>query len=353
MKLGLLVAGGGGLTVSEIVGLALEAEGAGFDGVFVPESWRSGVVAPTAIAAATERIAVGAYVLNAHARTPLSAGMDAVDLDQLSGGRVVLGIGSGNEVMNTSGHGVPVVRPLQKMREYVEVLRTVTQAAPGATVSYAGDRHPMTAWRAQAVPARPSIPILLAATSPRMMDLAADVADGVALGTLQSASYVADVAARLRSRSRLGDGFKVFCAPFVAVADDHETARAMARRAVVDLFAIKPHPHYERLIRLQGHGDVLDALLRRIAEGRAATADEEVSDEVVDALLIAGTPQECLEQMARYAGVVDMLLFSNVGAMGQLTQECRVDTQQVLASYQPLLILARLAKAAGEHAQGN
>lgn len=344
MKLGLLVAGGGGLQVADMVALAERAEESGYDGVFVPESLRSGVATVAAIAAATDRVEVGPYVLNAHARTPLSAGMEAIDLDQLSQGRLVLGVGSGNAVMNESGHGVPVVRPLGKMRDYLEVLRQVTTAPAGTCVSYDGERHHVKNWRAQATLVRDSLPTLLAATSPRMMDLAADLAGGIALGPLQSASFVSVIAERLRARSPLGQGFAVYCAAFVAVDPDRAIARASARRAVVNLFAVKPHPHYERLLRLQGHSEFIDQLMHRLATTGGEGAEGEVPDEVVDDLTIAGTAEECAARIEQYSPSVNMLILQNVAALEQITPRHHVNPARLVASYGGLLDLASLRR---------
>lgn len=346
MRLGLLVAGGGGLGIRDMAGVGRRAETAGFDAVLVPESWRSGVATVAAIACATSDVEVGPYVLNAHARTPLSAGMDAVDLDQLSEGRLLLGVGSGNEVMNASGHGVPVVRPLEKMRDYLGVLGAVTRAPAGSTVVREGARHYVRSWRAQAVPQRERIPILLAATSPRMTDLAAEAADGVALGALQSPSFVAETAGRCRSQSPHGERFMVYCAAFAAVHEDRDTARTAARRAVVDLFAVKPHPHYERLLGQQGYATLAKQLLERLSRGDLEAAERLVPDEVVDTLMIAGTPEDCLARMDAYSPVIDTLVLTNVAAMQQLTPGLPPDPRALLASYDGLLELASVARAA-------
>lgn len=342
MELGIMLAGGGGLSVPDLVLLGQRAERSGFGGVYVPESWRSGFVPVTALAAATERVRIGAYVLNAHARTPLAAGMSAVDLDQLSGGRFVLAVGSGNEVMNRDGHGIPVSRPLGKMRDYVEVLRRVTSTPVGSPVAFEGDRHAIRDWRPQAELVRDSMPVLLAATSPRMMQLAAEVADGIGLGALQSVDYLAEVGGAARRSSPRPD-FTVHCAAFVAADPDGDVARLRARQAVVDLFAVKPHPHYERLLREQGYAEFVDTLLARIRERGAEGAAAEVPDEVVDRLTITGTPAECVARIDRYRGVVDALLLVNVAAMQQIPAGGHVapaERETLLASYDALFELA-------------
>ncbi|MEV0185352.1 LLM class flavin-dependent oxidoreductase [Streptomyces sp. NPDC050625] len=343
LRIGLMLAGGGGMTVGDMASLAARAEHVGFHGVYVAEAWRSGFAPLAAMAARTKRVALGPYVLNAHVRTPLIAGMSAVDLDEISGGRLVLGVGSGNRVTNESHHGVPVERPLRKMREYMDVLRLVTRARRGERVEYAGEIHRVSGWPCQVDPFRPSVPLLLAATSPRMTRLAAQVADGIALGTLQSAEFVGDIAARCRDIAGRAD-FRVTMASLVAVDDDPERARDAARAAVVNLYAGKPHPHYDSLLRQQGHEDVADAVDRLVRAGDLEAARRAVTDEVVERLVVAGTPEECLARVRQYAGSVDELLFVGVHGMryeaGSDTGRAR---RHLLDSYRPLLAL-------GEHA---
>lgn len=340
MRLGLMLAGGGGITVSDMAGLAAHAEGAGYDGVHLAEAWRSGFVTLAAMAERTRRIRLGPYVLNAHARTPMIAGMSAVDLDEMSGGRLVLGVGSGNRVTNESYQGVPVHRPLRKMREYTELLRLVTRARRGERVDHQGQIHRMSGWRCQVDPIRESIPIVLAATSPKMTRLAASIADGIGLGSLQSAEYVAGIAAECRSIAARDD-FSVMMAALVAVDEDGARAREAARAAVVGLYAGKPHPHYDALLRAQGHRRVAEDVDRFVRQGDLAAARRSVTDEVVDRLVVAGTPQECRRRLSEYATSVDEVLLVNVGGMRYEVGEADHDARRsLLESYEPLLNLA-------------
>jgi probable F420-dependent oxidoreductase len=96
MRYGIIFSGGG-TTIQQMAGLAKQAEDAGLDSVYLCEAWRSGFVGLAAIAQATQRIEIGTYILNTYGRSPWLAAMSAVDLDELSGGRLVLGIGIGGE----------------------------------------------------------------------------------------------------------------------------------------------------------------------------------------------------------------------------------------------------------------
>src|SRR5581483_10236319 len=264
MRLGVIIPGGG-MTIPEIVQVGRDAEAVGLDGVWVTEAWRSAFVPLTAIAAATSRIAVGTYVINAYGRTPFITAMSAVDLDEASGGRLVLGIGSGNRFTNLLYQGVPTERPLVKLREYVELVKRFVRARPGDVVDYEGTIHSMTGCPPQVVPVRRDIPVYLAATFPGMRKVAGAVADGVALGALHSVDYVENVvkpavAAAAEAAGR-DPATIVYAMPaFTSFGDDRAAARDAARRAICNLYAPKPHPHYDFLLREQGFATVADAV---------------------------------------------------------------------------------------------
>jgi 5,10-methylenetetrahydromethanopterin reductase len=341
-----MLAGGGGLLLNDLAALATKAEHAGLSGVYLAEAWRSGFVPVAALAAATSRIEVGPYVLNAHARSPLFTGISAVDLDEFTHGRLVLGVGSGNEITNARYQGIPVHRPLTKMRDYVEVLRRVTTARAGQRIDYAGETHSTEGWYCQVDPVRPSIPIVLAATSPRMAHLAARSADGIALGSLISGRFAADIARDCRTLSPR-PGFRVMMTAFTSVAPDRSDARTAARRAVVNLYAGKPHPHYDRLLRQQGFSEVADRVAHSVAQEDIDGALRAVSDEAVDSLTIAGTPDECKHRLADYADIDDLILV-NVNGMRYRTDPSPAGDvgAGLLESYEPLFDFARTAVAA-------
>ena len=327
------------MTVADMARLAGHAEEAGLDGAYLVEAWRTTPTCLAALALATERIRIGPYVMNAHSRSPLFAGMAAVDLDEIAGGRLALAVGSGNRITNEKYQGIPVVRPLEKMRDYLEILALVTRARAGDRIEYAGEMHSSSGWVSQVTPVRDRIPIHLAATSPRMEQIAASFADGVALGSLVSASFVADVRSRFVTSEQ--PDFEIRATAFVSVDDDPERAREATRRAVVNLYAGKPHPHYDALLRRQGFEETADLVSLHVEAGDLDKAAASVDDEVVDALSISGTAQDCKRRLAEYSGAADELILMNVGAMRfEAAPEARPDADSMLASYDALLALA-------------
>lgn len=319
MRIGVIIPGGG-MPLSAIVDVGRAAELAGVHGVWVTEAWRSAFVPLTAIAAATDRVTLGTYVINAYGRTPFITAMSAIDLDEASSGRLVLGIGSGNRYTNLLYQGVPTERPLVKMKEYVELVKRFVRARPGDVVDYQGEIHSMTGCPPQVVPARSDIPVYLAATFHRMIRVAGSVADGVALGALHAVDYIQDVAKPIAAEGAAAAGrdpaeLRYAAAMFLSAGEDRDAARDAARTALCNLYAPKPHPHYDFLLRQQGYADVADTVEREVKAGRRDVAARAIPDELLDRLAVTGTREECLRRVADYRGVVDELLLMNVGAM--------------------------------------
>src|ERR1700749_3195639 len=163
------------------VEFAVEAERLGLDVCWVPEAWGADAPSPLGyLAARTERMLLGSGVIQVGTRSPVTIAQTAMTLAQLSDGRFLLGLGvSGPQVMEGL-HGVPFAHPLARMRETVQIVRSVFA---GEKVSFqgsqyriplpGGDGHPM---RVSLAPA--SVPVYLAALSPKMLELTGEVADG-------------------------------------------------------------------------------------------------------------------------------------------------------------------------------
>lgn len=315
-----LIFSGGGTTMQQMVDLAVEAEQAGMDSIYLTEAWRSGFVGLAAIAMATERVEIGPYILNAYARSVWITAMSAVDLDELSGGRLVLGVGSGNKHINEDWQGIPQERPVRKMEEYIELLRRAVSTRVGETLQWKGEMHRMN-WPPAVQPLRESIPVYLAALYPKMTAVAGRVADGLALGALLSADYINSemkprFLAAAESAGRDPAALGISLAPFVSVGEDAEAARHAARMAICHLYSPLPHPYYDHVLREQGFAAAADACLQHVPEGRIEHAAEAITDEVLDTVTIAGTFEQCQQQLAKFEGVVDQALMVNVGYGG-------------------------------------
>lgn len=318
MRLAILFTGADKLRDTVAIGAAAEA--AGFDSLYMVEAYRSAWVALTALAAATRRVTLGPYVLNAYARSPMLTAMTAADFQEFSNGRLHLGIGGGNRLINEQWQGIPHARVLTKMREYVQLLRTIADTPAGNTVSFTGEVHRMQ-WTPRVTPS-PPYPISLAAIFPKMLEVAATVADGIAGGATLSPEFLSEmlrpaVAAHAVAANRDPGRIEWRAVMFAAVSDDRDAAYRAARTALCALFAPLPHPYYEYTMTEQGFGKVVEKLRQLVPAGQLDAAIDAIPDAMVDRCTIAGTLAECRAQIATYDGLLDEILLSNVMPIGE------------------------------------
>src|SRR5213595_4205839 len=176
-----------GTSPLELIGLAQEAERLGYDSAWAAEAWGTDAVTVLSwLAATTSTIKVGSAIMQIPGRTPANTAMTAATLDLLSGGRLLLGLGTSGPQVVEGWHGQPWGKPLGKTREYVEIVRAALRRD---VVAHEGD-HYRIPWdgpgatglgkplKLMVRPLRAEVPIYLAAIGPKNVALAAEIADG-------------------------------------------------------------------------------------------------------------------------------------------------------------------------------
>ena len=162
--------------VREVVALA---DRLGYDSVWLPEGFgRDAVTFLTALGLHTERVRLATGILSTYTRTPTMTAMSAATIDELTGGRFVLGLGVGHEPMTEGGHGVPFDRPITRGRETIEIVRRLLA---GERVTYEGKVFSTSGAQIDVRPVQQPLPVYLAALKPKMVRLAGEIADGVLL----------------------------------------------------------------------------------------------------------------------------------------------------------------------------
>ncbi|MDE0319231.1 MAG: LLM class flavin-dependent oxidoreductase [Acidimicrobiaceae bacterium] len=327
-------------TMADFVELAREGEAAGMESMYTVEAGRSAFVSAAAVIAATERVTVGTYIANAYAREPWLTAIAARDLDEMSGGRFTLGLGTGNRHFNEWYMGVDDFRPLGKLRDYIEIVHSAVAGRAGEPVRYEGDHHRIR-WRASWEPTRPSIPVYLSASGPKMVRLAGEVADGVGVGVMSSAEFMRNIvrpaaqqAAGEAGRDPAGVGFLM--GSFLSVNEDEELARNAAKATICGLFHPVPHPYYDSQLRQLGFDEFADAASRLMPQGQIREAIDLVPDEVVDTMTITGTPAQCADRISDYSDLTAEIILFRVPQ--------RTDSPG-LAGYESLFEVVALAAA--------
>jgi alkanesulfonate monooxygenase SsuD/methylene tetrahydromethanopterin reductase-like flavin-dependent oxidoreductase (luciferase family) len=272
---------------------ARAAERAGLGSLWVMEDYfhPGGYALAAAAAAVTERLVIGLGVVNPYTRHPALIAMETSALAAIAPGRVVLGLGSSNRKWIEAQMAIPFKTPLRGLREAVEIVRRLLD---GQRVTHTGEVFAVHDVALETPPPLP-VPILLGVKGPRALALAAEVADGVHCSILASPAHVGRVRATTRSRARRD--FPVIAYVPIAVSDDGSEARQWMRPLVAHYLGLL---HGQSLLHDAGLGpDVTQPFRDALVAGRPATALP--SDDLIDAVAIAGTATECRAALGRWA----------------------------------------------------
>jgi probable F420-dependent oxidoreductase len=298
--------------IANVPVMAGRADAAGFDATWVYEVYRNPFTMLGATALSTERAALGTGLAAALPRSPFETANAAVDIDEMSGGRMILGIGTGVPEFLRRFHSTDASAPLGRMSEYIEVLRRsfdylgTGDAEPFEGRHYRFEPLRLNPWGLRELP-RPQIPIYLAAMGPKLLELCGRKADGW-LGYFATPEFMQEwvtprIAAGADEAGRDLADVEVTVFTICCVHPDRDVAMARARRQV-GFYVV--HPVSDPVVAQHGLTEQVDELRTRMrSEGLAAF--EHTPDELVETLSLSGTPEEVRQKAARYDGVVDHL----------------------------------------------
>lgn len=274
-----------------------KADGLGFDSVYVTQiAGRDALTLLAAYASATQRIRLGTGVLPIFARTPVAMAQAAATIDELSGGRMILGLGVSHGVTVENWFDSKITKPIAQMREYVGVVRAIMRAEAPPQGEFFNSRFQFMGYQA-----RPDLPIYVAGLSPSMLRLAGKIGDGVMLW-LCNPDYIRDVVvpAVAEGRERAGkdlDGFDLVAAVPVGLTDDPDDARARQRAELVPYASL---PFYRTMLERSGFGDDLAAFDQGVQAGDMDRAKAGLSDRMLAALGGIGDAEEVRAAVRRY-----------------------------------------------------
>src|SRR3989442_4409227 len=222
----------GTASAQELARLATRAEDAGFEALWTAEMFHDPFLPLAAAAVRTSSIQLGTSIALAFVRSPWVTALSALDLDILSRGRFILGLGTGLKRLNERWHGVPYGKPTPHIRECVQVIRMIAERAhTGEPIRFSGQYYDVDiqGWRRPMAPVRDRLPIYLAAVREGMIRTAAQVADGLLGHPIYSLKWIRGVvlpslARGLTEAGRRRDDFHLSLA--VCCAIDADVARA-------------------------------------------------------------------------------------------------------------------------------
>jgi F420-dependent oxidoreductase-like protein len=320
MRLGLHVGYWGlGLTADEQLTLVREAESAGFDSVWAAEAYGSDAATVLAwLAANTEKIRIGSAIFQMPGRSPAMTAMTAATLDNLSNGRMILGIGSSGPQVAEGWHGQRFAKQLARTREYVAIVR---KALARERLEFEGETYqlplpdgPGKALKLMIPPVQERIPIYIAAIGPKNTQLTGEIADGW-MPTFFSPEHVGEFrelleegAARADGDKKIDDSFDIAPNVNLCISDDIDAARDVMRPFLalyVGGMGSRDKNFYNALVRRYGFEEAADEVQDLYLSGKKDEAAAALPAELIDKTALVGPIDRVKERLEMYrdAGV--------------------------------------------------
>jgi F420-dependent oxidoreductase-like protein len=319
MRVGLHVGYWGlGLTAEEQLRLVTEAESVGYHSVWAAEAYGSDTASVLAwLAANTTTMKLGSAIFQMPGRTPAMTAMTAATIDQISGGRMLLGIGSSGPQVAEGWHGQPFARQLKRTREYVDILR---MALGRERVVYDGEIYklplpdgPGKPLKLMIAPVQERMPIYIAAIGPNNTKLTGEIADGW-LPTFFSPEHVGDArelleeGARRGGKDALADDFDIAPNVNVAIDDDVDRARDSIRPMLalyVGGMGSREKNFYNQLVQRYGFEDDAKKVQDLYLDGKKDEAAAALPAELIDMVSLVGPKDRVKDRLEAYrdAGV--------------------------------------------------
>ena len=298
------------LPAAALGGIAKQCEEMGLEGVWGIQLWGPPFVTLAAAAMVTSRVKLGSGVALAFTRSPLETASAALDVDTISGGRMVLGIGPSVRWWNEDWYGVGYGKPIPHLREAVAVIRMIiAKGHSGELGRWEGEYYKLNLdrFKTLAPPVRTHIPIYLPALYETAMRVAGEIADGIATHPICSDQWVIDqvvpgVKKGLDKAGRKRSAFDLNVWFYVAPNADRQEAIRETRPTVI-FYAL--HPQYEKYFAANGFGKEAHAIGEAAKAKDAAAMDRACTDAMVEKFAIIGSPDEVRRRIDRIAEVAD------------------------------------------------
>ena len=306
-----------GESLAEVVEVSRQAEAAGAEVVWAPEMHRSATITAAAMAAGTSSIGVGTAIALAFTRSPMITALEALDLDEMSNGRFILGLGTGVQRVNEDWYNAQWGKPVAHLRETVGIIREfVAQCHTGEPFDIDGEFEHMRIKGYQRTyhRERPEIPIYLAGVGPVMLKLAGEIAEGWISHELCSPAFVSgqvipNIAEGLERGHRARSDIELVVSACAAVDSDREKARRLAAGVVGFYATVRT---YADFFSFHGFAEQQDAIVQQFRAGGATAQKlgDLVPDDMISAFTISGNPDDIAEALTAYEGIVDAVKLS-------------------------------------------
>ncbi|MDR5671989.1 Coenzyme F420-dependent N5,N10-methylene tetrahydromethanopterin reductase or related flavin-dependent oxidoreductase [Halalkaliarchaeum sp. AArc-CO] len=287
-------------SLEAIVSMVERAEDAGYDRVWLPETWGRDAVTTLSVAAErTDEIGLGTSITNVYSRSPALVGQTAATLHEASDGRFRVGLGPSGPAVIQNWHGQSFERPLRRTREYVEIVRAV---CAGEELDYDGELFDLSGFRLRFDPPEPAPPVDAAGLGPKSVELAGRFADGWH-ALLLTPDGLADRLEDLRRGVELGgrdvDSVRVTLSVTCCALPDPEPARDLVRQHLA-FYVGGMGTFYRDALARQGYEETATRIHDAWQEGNRRAALSAIDDDLLEELAAAGTPEAVASRVAEF-----------------------------------------------------
>jgi F420-dependent oxidoreductase-like protein len=284
----------GEFDLDDIIQQAKIADEAGVHEITVAEAWgRDALSILAVLARETKNVHLGTSIINIFSRTPAAMAQHFATLDDFSGGRMVIGLGSSGPNVIEHFHGIPFKKPLTRMREYVEIINMLMAEEP---LNYHGDIFQLErGFTLRFKPVRPHVPIHIASVTPKSVQQTAEIADGwipIFFPKSQWKTQLDAFYAAVKAAGRNPDDVDVRNATSVTVSEDRDRVLEGVASNAAFYIARMGDFYYEHFKRM-GFADEAYAVRRAWADGGSTAGAAALPRDLVEELNISGSPEEC------------------------------------------------------------
>ncbi len=317
MKLGISL-GYSGRTIDAPIRYVQEAEAMGCDSLWTAEAYGSDALTPLAwIGSHTKKMKLATGIVQLAARTPAATAMAAMTLDQLSGGRMILGLGVSGPQVVEGWYGASYERPIARMREYVGILRDIFERK--APLTHDGDQYRIPYAGADAtglgkplksiLHGRPDIPIVIGAEGPRNIEQTAEIAEGWLAMLLSPIHFDRVYRPKLEAGfAKAGggkslDNFDIYVFQPVVPGEDLDACRDRVRPFLalyIGGMGAKDQNFHKNAIDRYGYQETSDRIQQLYLAGKKADAEAAVPVELIDELALVGPKEHMRDQLSRW-----------------------------------------------------
>ena len=295
------------LSVEEVLQCTQLVAKTKIDSIWIPETWgMENFSMLGAVANNTKTQKIGSSIINIYSRSPSTIAMGSVTTDTLSNGRLILGLGTSSVPIVEDFHGEKFENPVQRMREYVEIVRL---SLTKKQINYSGKIFNLKNFTLLIEPKRQSIPIYLAAINQKMVNLCWEIADGV-IFYLRPIDEMKKTISKMQSQKNID----VACQIITCISNDSEKAIQRAKKTVA--FYVSVGKIYRDFLAKNGFNNETNNIFEEFKKSGFKSNHELVTDSMLNSLSISGSPEEAKIQLEKFrnAGIdLPIIQFNPIG----------------------------------------